>query len=178
MANNPFLWWLPTGTPDQGAARTPAPPPPDGLPDPGPLIRRAQQIAVAIFLEECAELDLTPVQHAVLATLADHPGSDATRIAGLTGFDRTTISGVMERLEAKGLISRKALASDRRIKTLALTAAGRRLLARAEPLVEKVQQRILAPLPKQEQELLLILLARLVEANNGVSRAPRRGEPA
>ena len=38
---------------------------------PGHLIRRAQQIAVAIFMEECAEFDLTPVQYAALVAIRE-----------------------------------------------------------------------------------------------------------
>jgi len=44
---------------------------------PGHLIRRAQQIAVAIFMEECANFDLTPVQYAALVAIRENPGTDA-----------------------------------------------------------------------------------------------------
>ena len=57
---------------------------------PGHLIRRAQQIAVALFMEECAELDLTPVQYAALVAVHEHPGIDATRLSALIAFDRSS----------------------------------------------------------------------------------------
>ncbi|MGH8848591.1 MAG: MarR family transcriptional regulator, partial [Polaromonas sp.] len=41
---------------------------------PGHLIRRAQQLAVAIFMEETAGFDATPVQFAILNALMDDPG--------------------------------------------------------------------------------------------------------
>lgn len=141
---------------------------------PGHLIRRAQQIAVAIFLEECAAAELTPMQYAALVAVRDNPGADATRIAGLVAFDRTTISGVLERLEAKGLIARTANEADRRAKLLQATAAGRKLLKKAAPMVEAAQLRILSPLSVPEQAEIMRLLAKLVDLNNDSSRAPRR----
>ncbi len=73
---------------------------------PGHLIRRAQQIAVAIFMEECAEFDLTPVQYAALAAIRENPGTDATRLSALIAFDRSTLGSVLERLEARKLVTR------------------------------------------------------------------------
>lgn len=179
MANdNPFLWWLPTAPAESKPARTgasPAETPMTGLHDkPGYLIRRSQQIAVAIFLEECTTFDLTPVQYAALVAIREHPGIDATRVAGLIAFDRTTISGVLERLEAKGLLTRKASKDDKRIKILNLTAEGKRLLGAVEPHVATAQARILAPLSREEQATLMALLGRLVADNNDASRAPQR----
>ena len=194
MSQNPFLWWLPssggtsTDTPAEARpARAPKKPRSAATDTPvattegaialpgvydkaGHLIRRAQQIAVAIFLEECAAFDLTPVQYAVLAALRDNPGSDATRIGGLVAFDRTTISGVMERLEAKGFLARKASDEDKRIKTLTLTAEGKKLLRKVGPAVDRAQERILSPLAAEEQATLLALLGKLVQLNNDASR--------
>lgn len=141
---------------------------------PGHLIRRAQQIAVAIFMEECAELDLTPVQYAALVAVREHVGIDATRLASLIAFDRSTIGSVIERLEAKGWITRQGSAEDKRVKLLAITAEGRRLIKRAEATVERAQQRILAPLSPTDRTTLVALLSELVRANNDVSRAPQR----
>ncbi|MCA0423996.1 MAG: MarR family winged helix-turn-helix transcriptional regulator [Proteobacteria bacterium] len=174
MANpNPFLWWLPSPT-DTKVERPAAPALPDVHAKPGHLIRRAQQIAVAIFLEECAAYDLTPVQYAALVAIRDNPAIDATRISGLIGFDRTTVSGVMERLESKGWIARKANAADRRIKIVDITAAGKKVLKNVEPMVMRAQERMLMPLDRTEQEMLIVLLARVVDHNNDTSRAPQR----
>ena len=69
---------------------------------PGYLFRRMQQIAVALFIEECSAFDLTPVQYAALVTISTHPGIDATRLSAVIAFDRSTLGNVIERLEAKG----------------------------------------------------------------------------
>lgn len=174
MAQNPFLWWLPDSDTGSSKATIDAASLPEVHDKPGHLIRRAQQIAVAIFLEECGAHDITPVQYAALAAVKSNPGIDATRIAGMIAFDRTTISGVLERLESKGLIARTANAADRRAKLLEATAAGKTLLKKVEPAIQAAQERILAPLDTKEREQLLLLLAKLVHLNNDSSRAPRR----
>ena len=46
---------------------------------PGYLFRRMQQIAVAIFVEECRAYDLTPVQYAALVAIPDQGGDDQTQ---------------------------------------------------------------------------------------------------
>lgn len=141
---------------------------------PGHLIRRAQQIAVSLFLEECAPLDLTPVQYAALVTVRENPAIDATRLSALVAFDRSTLGNVLERMEAKGLIRRAAGKDDRRIKVLHLTAEGERVLDEAEPLAQRAQERILAPLPPKDREAFMRMLAQLVELNNDASRVPLR----
>src|SRR6201987_2513310 len=95
---------------------------------PGYLFRRMQQIAVAIFMEECRSFELTPVQYAALVAIRTHPGIDATRLSAVIAFDRSTLGNVIERLEAKELIERKPAAQDKRVKLLYLTKLGVALL--------------------------------------------------
>jgi len=141
---------------------------------PGHLIRRAQQIAVSIFLEECAPLDLTPVQYAALVTVRENPGIDATRLSALVAFDRSTLGNVLERMEAKELILRSGSKDDKRIKVLHLSPKGERVLKEVEPLAQRAQDRILAPLVPEDREMFMRMLAQLVELNNDASRVPLR----
>ena len=141
---------------------------------PGHLIRRAQQIAVAIFMEECAECDLTPVQYAALVAIREDPGTDATRLSSLIAFDRSTLGNVLERLEARKLVSRYPSSDDKRIKLLKLTPEGAALAKRAERAVLAAQERILAPLRPADRAKLMELLDQLVELNNDASRVPQR----
>ncbi len=93
---------------------------------PGHLIRRAHQISVAIFIEECAANNVTPVQYACLAQIARAPGVDATRLAAAVAFDRSTLGNVLERLETKGWVARKPSPEDRRVKLLHITGGAKR----------------------------------------------------
>ena len=141
---------------------------------PGHLIRRAQQIAIAIFMEECAIYDLTPVQYATLVAVRGNPDADATRLSALVAYDRSTLGLVIARLEKKGLVTRKPGKGDRRVKRLSLTRGGSALLRKVEPAVLRAQARILAPLQVEDRAHLVALLGQLVELNNEASRVPLR----
>jgi DNA-binding MarR family transcriptional regulator len=139
---------------------------------PGHHIRRLHQIAVAIFLQETASHGLTPVQYAALQAVANAPGVDQRTLAGRVGLDTSTVAGVLDRLEARGLLQRNASPQDKRVRLLTLTAGGSALLARVEPDMRAAQQRILAPLPRAERADFMRMLRTLVDANNTLSRAP------
>ena len=145
---------------------------------PGYLFRRMQQIAVAIFVEECRAYDLTPVQYAALVAIQTHPGIDATRLSAVIAFDRSTLGNVIERLEAKQLIERKPSREDRRVKLLYLTRAGVALLRDIMPSVDRAQARMLEPLKPADRRTLMALLTQLVDLNNEASRVPLRAEDA
>lgn len=133
---------------------------------PGHLLRRAQQISTALFTEECAVYDLTSVQYAALVAIDGNPGVDATRLSGLIAFDRSTLGGVIERLEAKDLIYRRPSEEDKRIKLLYLSPAGRDMLITVTAAVERVQERILEPLRPADRKTLIQLLIQLVNLHN------------
>ncbi len=92
---------------------------------PGYLIRRLHQIHVALFLEECREFNLTPVQFAVLTVLVAGETLDQVTIANLIGADRNTVADVIRRLERRGLLDRPPSVSDKRVKLARITAQGR-----------------------------------------------------
>jgi DNA-binding MarR family transcriptional regulator len=145
---------------------------------PGYLFRRMQQIAVALFMEECKALDLTPVQYAALIAIRTHPGIDATRLSAVIAFDRSTLGSVIERLEAKQYIERKPSAGDKRIKLLHMTKSGVALLRDIMPSVDRAQERMLQPLKPADRKTLLALMTQLVDLNNEASRVPLRAEDA
>src|SRR5689334_25417113 len=145
---------------------------------PGYLFRRMQQIAVALFIEECRAFDLTPVQYAALIAIHTHPGIDATRLSAVIAFDRSTLGSVIERLEAKKLIERRPSGEDKRVKLLYLTKAGAALLRDIVPAVDRAQARMLQPLKASDRKTLLALLTQLVDLNNEASRVPLRAEDA
>ena len=145
---------------------------------PGYLFRRMQQIAVALFVEECRAFDLTPVQYASLVAIHTHPGIDATRLSAVIAFDRSTLGNVVERLETKKLIERKPAPGDKRVKLLYLTKAGAALLREIMPSVDRAQARMLQPLKAADRRTLMALLTQLVDLNNEASRVPLRAEDA
>ena len=141
---------------------------------PGHLLRRFQQIAVSMFLKECREYDLTPLQYAALAALSVSDPLDQVTLGGMIALDRTTIGVVIRNLEARELVVRETSTRDRRSKMIRISPAGTALLTEVRPLVENVQTRLLAPLAIEEQDQLVALMQRVVEAHNQESRAPLR----
>jgi DNA-binding MarR family transcriptional regulator len=138
---------------------------------PGHLLRRAQQISVSIFHDEI-QGELTPVQYALLRTLAARPGIDQVTLAGLVAIDTSTGAAVCARLEEKGLLERKVIPHNRRQRALTITPEGAALLKRLDPAVHRLRERLLAPLTEREQKQFMRLLDKLVIENNDQSRAP------
>ena len=136
---------------------------------PGHLIRRAHQVAVAVFMEETAEYEVTPVQFAILNSLIDSPGEDQVTLAREVAFDAATFGSVIARLESKGWVRREADAADRRRKRLWITPDGERAALAMKRAVTKVQSRLLSPLAPAERQQLIRLLDRLVEGHQSAS---------
>ena len=139
---------------------------------PGHAIRRLHQISLGIFHQETEDLNITPVQYAILQTVRDLPGCDQRTLAGRIALDTSTTAGVVDRLEARGLLLRRVSPTDRRVRLLALTPAGELLLAQTLPGMQRTQERILEPLSPEQRRQFMELLQQLVTANNDLSRAP------
>jgi len=135
---------------------------------PGHLIRRLQQMAVSIFAQECEGFDMTPVQYAALIALRDNPGIDATRIAALVALDRSTMGNVLERLEGKRLIERRANPQDKRVKLLKLSRRGAKLLVDCEPFVRAAQARMFEPLAADERVQFTHMMRRMIARQDTV----------
>jgi MarR family transcriptional regulator, lower aerobic nicotinate degradation pathway regulator len=142
----------------------------DTYQQPGHLIRRAHQIATAVFMTEAKAFDLTSVQFAALIVIRELPGIDATRVSDLIYFDRSTIGNVLDRLEKKGLIRREPGLEDRRTKRLYLTKQGSVVLRRIAAKLPRISDTILAPLSPAERVRFMKLMTKLVDADG-------RGKP-
>ena len=142
---------------------------------PGHLMRRLQQIAVGIFLDETADADIRPVQFALLFAASHEPGMDQRTLAARIGFDTSTIGAVVDRLEERGLVRRNASPVDKRVRLLSVTADGEALLQLAMPAMRRAQKRMLAPLAPDDRVRFVEMMQVLVKANGAWSRAARDG---
>jgi DNA-binding MarR family transcriptional regulator len=129
---------------------------------PGHLIRRAHQLAVAVFMEETAGFEITPVQFAILNALIDTPGEDQVTLAGRVAFDAATSGSVIGRLESKGWVRREPDPADRRRKLLWVTPEGAQVAQRMKRAVARAQGRIVGPLDAKEADELVRLLGKLI----------------
>ena len=136
---------------------------------PGHLVRRAHQIAVALFMSELSAEDVTPVQFAILNAVMDTPGVDQVTLANCVAFHAATSGSVIGRLETKGWIRREPDQVDRRRKLLWLTPAGQDATLQMKRAVEQVQEKITSPLTPEEAQALRVLLAKLVAGHERAS---------
>jgi len=137
---------------------------------PGYLIRRSKQRSTSIFIENCKDFGITPIQFAALTILRLHPAIDQTELAELASLDSSTAGEVIQRLERRGLLRRQE-EGQRRV--CELTADGAALLAEVTPRVADAQRSVLAELTARERVQLLRLLSKM----NGVGNLhfkPRR----
>ena len=133
---------------------------------PGHFIRRLQQVAVKLFFARVG-IDLTPVQFAALAAAAHRPRIDQAALSALIGYDRATIGGVIDRLEARGWLARSASRTDRRVRLVRITPSGRKALAQALPAVNAVQDTLLQSLDTSERRLFERLCLKILAHHLG-----------
>ena len=139
---------------------------------PGHLIRRLQQMAVAVFMQETDAYGLTPVQYSVLQGIENASGIDQKTLARSIGFDTSTIGSVIDRLEVRGWVKRNSSPEDKRVRLLTLTEEGHQLLEAVVPSMLLAQERMLDPLSKEDRVEFMRMLRILVTSNQGTSRVP------
>jgi DNA-binding MarR family transcriptional regulator len=137
---------------------------------PGYLLRRLHQIHYALFFQECARFDITPVQYGLLSTLQVNPDLDQNSLGRELGIDRTNVADVLNRLERRGLLERRRGPNDRRTMLTRLTPAGERLTKRMYPAMHRAQEMLLKPLLGAERDAFIITLIRLIDGNNHLGR--------
>lgn len=138
---------------------------------PGFLIRRLHQIHVALFYEECAEFDITPVQYSLLSALRAGE-MDQKTLAENIGIDDATTTNVIKRLELGGWLQRRIEAKDRRRRLVRLTPAAEALLERMHEPAQRAHERTVNHLKPKDRKRFMAYLTALVEAGNAYGRAP------
>ncbi len=127
----------------------------------GFLLAKAYQRGCAIFKEEFSDYDLTPQQFGLLAFLWQRDGLSQTELSERSQIDRTTIGGLIDRLEKEGLVQRLPHPEDRRAYSICLTEKGKALETALSPLALRVQEKITGKLTDDERETLKKILEKL-----------------
>jgi MarR family transcriptional regulator, organic hydroperoxide resistance regulator len=113
-----------------------------------------------------AELDLT-MQLAHAMYVIPRAGMTMRELAGELACDASNATGLVDRLEHRGLLERQADEGDRRIKRVCLTSAGRRLREKIETRFRQAPPAIAALTPADQKTLREILERALVNAEGG-----------
>ena len=125
------------------------------------LLKRALVDLEDLHAEYLAPVGISGRELAVLLFLDDRDPGSQQQVAGRLGVDRTTMVGLIDGLEAKGLVARRADAGDRRRNVLELTADGQTALVRAVRASDEAERQLLAELDDAESAQLRTLLTRL-----------------
>jgi DNA-binding MarR family transcriptional regulator len=133
---------------------------------PGFLCRRALQVCEAYFIACASSLSLTPRQYSVLFIVNRHPRLSQAGFSRIFGLDPATSAVIMKNLAARGLLDRKLSLEDRRERLYSLTAAGRKALEEAKPLVDKSERMVLHGLSKAQVRELVSQLQDIVQAHS------------
>ena len=124
----------------------------------GYRLRLAQQ---ALFRDFAASVgEVSPGRVGILLLVEANPGVTQSRLAHAVHLDRSTMVGVIDALEARGLIERRR-GEDRRTNGLWLTRGGRSLLARLKDRFEAHERRFASRLSAAERTQLVALLEKL-----------------
>ena len=125
---------------------------------PGHLVRRCQQRAVELYVQEVGDDGPTPRQFAALVTVWQNPGINQTGLVNITGIDRSTIGELLGRLVRRGWLRRRRTTTDARSNALYVTVAGNKIASQALPKIDAVQERIMAPIPPDRRDEFLSYL--------------------
>ena len=127
----------------------------------GFLVRRVQQVHLAVWAQEVGTR-LTNVQFGVLNVL--HAAGEASQreLGDALDLDRSTVAGLVSRLEARGLVERGRSPSDRRRNAVRLTVEGLDALREVTPAAARVHDNLTSALDEGEREILQELLTRIL----------------
>ncbi|AFE60892.1 MarR family winged helix-turn-helix transcriptional regulator [Rahnella aceris] len=107
--------------------------------------------------------ELTKPQYAVLRSVAENPGIEQVLLTDVAVSSKATLAEMLARLETRGLLVREADPADKRRRFITLTAEGKTVLAKTQPVGQQVDTEFLARLSPDDQQHLVRLLKSMTE---------------
>ncbi|MDQ3630681.1 MAG: MarR family transcriptional regulator [Actinomycetota bacterium] len=126
------------------------------------LLSRLMMSRKGHMLETAAALELSPPQMWALRHLEPGVPLPMSALAGLLHCDNSNVTGIVDRLESRGLVERRPAEHDRRVKHLVVTAAGAEVRAQVDARMNQPPPGF-ERLTAEEQRRLAALLRKLVE---------------
>ena len=127
----------------------------------GFLLAKVYQRGYALFKSELDPYGITPQQFSLLAFLWLEDGLSQSELSGKTQIDRSTMGGLIDRLEKIGLVIRQPHPEDRRAYRIILTERGKELQPELCHLASKIRDQFTSPLSPDECANLRGLLEKL-----------------
>ena len=125
------------------------------------LFRRLMQGSYLYNKELDKKYQVSLPQLSSLLALNEHGSLPPSQIAKYIMVKSSTVTGIIDRLEQKGLVERSRVSLDRRIITVSLTEKGRKLAENAPPPMQKKIVDGLNKLSEQEKEQIVKALTKL-----------------
>jgi len=135
----------------------------------GYLLRRAHQVGSAAFLH-ADDTGLSVIQFATLASLIRSGPDSQNSLGRSVGSDAATMTGVVQRLQRRGLVEIHADPTDRRMKTISITDEGRSVYERGARASQASSEEVLAPFSTGERIMLIEMLQRIIATEEGRTR--------
>lgn len=126
-------------------------------------LAKASQTGIKFMSQKISGLSITPVQAMVLGFLAEEDQIMAGELGKKVELDSATLTGILDRLEAAGLIERKGNPDDRRSVKIHLTKQGKETGFEARKLLEEANKEFLAAFTETEKRELRSLIHKLRE---------------
>ena len=136
------------------------------------LLAQASQLISGEFHLTVGAHGFSVSEWRVLATLFGKEPLSIGRIAQITTMKQPTVTRLLDRMQAKGLIERLDKGTDRRVTLVAITAAGSRKVSRLIRLAREHEQRVLEPFGLQRAEELKSTLRSIVELHRAQLAEP------
>jgi DNA-binding MarR family transcriptional regulator len=108
--------------------------------------------------------DVEMWDYAVLSGLEEGAAPTQSELAAAVGRDKTRLIPILDRLEARGLLSRTPDPADRRNRVVALTEEGRELVQSCRAGIREVEAELLAAIDPGERSVFVAVLDRLADA--------------
>lgn len=128
-------------------------------------LQRATHATLQTLATELVDLDLTPSETNALANLADGRARTVSELGTAIGSKPTTLTGVLDRLERRGHITRGSLAGDRRSVLIELTESGRATAGAVSRTIGELEERALADLDREKVAAFYEVLRALTEVS-------------
>jgi len=124
-------------------------------------LRIAQIKVFRDFERELADLGVTPASFSVLEVLRTNPGATQSKLAHAVHLDRSSVVPLLDKLESRGLLTRRVSATDRRNNHIHLSPEGRALLDAAMLRVRDHERRVTGRLTAAEKKSLIALMGKI-----------------
>jgi DNA-binding MarR family transcriptional regulator len=124
----------------------------------GYLLRRAQIAAYQDFFDSFSDVDIRPIQYAVLTIIDCNPRLSQSQVSEALGIKKTNFVAIIDALEIRGFAKREPIETDRRYYALVLTDEGRALIRKLHKMAAELDRRITERIGAGERNRLMAAL--------------------